>query len=170
MSQVSPAEPAAIAREGLAFEEFFEAERRRLFRALYLMSGSRQEAEELTQDAFLKVWERWDRVREMDRPTGYLHRVGMNAWRSRSRRLVRAARNVVTPNESEDAYSAADLRDELVRAIRDLTPRQRAGLVLTELLDQPSEEAALQLGVTPSTVRNLVAQARGALKEAMSDE
>ena len=53
-----------------SFEAFFEAEHERLFRALYLVTGNAQEAEELMQDAFVAVWERWDRVSGMDEPTG----------------------------------------------------------------------------------------------------
>jgi hypothetical protein len=48
-----------------AFETFVEDNRRRLFGALCLVTGSRHEAEEIAQDAFLKVWERWDRVSEV---------------------------------------------------------------------------------------------------------
>jgi DNA-directed RNA polymerase specialized sigma24 family protein len=55
------------------FEDFFEAERHRLSGALTLMTANVHEAEELLQDAFLTVWERWDRVREMERPVGYLY-------------------------------------------------------------------------------------------------
>jgi hypothetical protein len=65
MAQVATAMTA-----DLAFEEFFEAERGRLFGAVYLMTGSVEEDEEIVQDAFLAVWERWDRVRGMDRGAG----------------------------------------------------------------------------------------------------
>jgi DNA-directed RNA polymerase specialized sigma24 family protein len=44
-----------------SFEAFFEAEHEHLFRAMYLVTGNAQEAEELMQDAFVAVWERWDR-------------------------------------------------------------------------------------------------------------
>jgi RNA polymerase sigma-70 factor (ECF subfamily) len=155
---------------GLAFEEFFEAERGGLFGALYLMSGSVEEAEEIVQDAFLAVWERWDRVREMERSTGYLYRTAMNRFRSRRRHLACAARRGLPFLSSEDPYEAVDLRDEVVRAIRGLTPHQRAALVLTELLEYPSGEAADLLGVRPSTVRNLAAQARASLKRVMEHE
>lgn len=160
----------AVTTAPLVFEEFFEAERGRLFGAVYLMTGDVDEAEEVVQDAFLAMWERWDRVREMDRATGYLYRTAMNGFRSRRRRLVRAARRVLPLGRDEDPYAAADLRDELVRAIRRLAPRQRAALVLTELLDYGSEEAADLLGIRPATVRNLAAQARIAMKRAMERE
>ena len=57
---------------GLDFEGFFAEHRIGLFGALWLVTRDRHEAEELTQDAFVKVWERWDRVRELDDPAGYL--------------------------------------------------------------------------------------------------
>ena len=84
-------EPGERARSAASFEAFFEAEQARLLRALYLVTGNVQEAEELMQDAFLAVWERWDRVRSMDDPTGYLFRTAMNRFRSRLRRAARSA-------------------------------------------------------------------------------
>lgn len=56
------------------------------------MTGNRQEAEEIMQDAFVAIWERWDRVGPMDDPTGYLYRTAMNRHRSGRRRAARAAR------------------------------------------------------------------------------
>jgi RNA polymerase sigma-70 factor (ECF subfamily) len=157
-----PAMPATA-----AFEEFFETERRRLFRAIYLMTGSTHDAEELTQDAFLVVWARWERVRQMDSPTGFLYRTAMNAFRSRHRRLARSAKRSVLPSPPEDPFEAADLKDSIVRALRAIPPRQRAALILTELLDYDSEEAGRLLGVKPVTVRNLASQARAGLKRSM---
>src|SRR5262245_15224827 len=74
------------------FEEFFGQHRHALFGALCVITGNRQEAEEITQDAFLRVWERWERVATLDRPDGYLFRVAMNAFRSRRRRARTAVR------------------------------------------------------------------------------
>ena len=64
------------------FETFYQAEARTLFRRLWLVTGNRAEAEELMQDAFLRVWERWDRVGGMDDPLGYLYRTAMNLFAS----------------------------------------------------------------------------------------
>jgi RNA polymerase sigma factor (sigma-70 family) len=149
------------------FEELFAAHHERLFRALYLIVGSSFEAEELMQDAFLRVLERWDRI---ENPVGYLYRTALNATRSRFRRLTLAARRTVTLGEPEDPFAAADLRDEVVRALRALPERQRAALVLVDLLDQSSEEASKTLGVTPATVRSLASHARTALKTTMEPD
>ena len=77
----------AMEAEQAGFADFFRAEYQTLLRAMYLVSGSRDEAEDLAQDAFVKVLERWDRVREMDNPAGYLYRAAVNSHRSVARRL-----------------------------------------------------------------------------------
>src|SRR4051812_32446251 len=78
-----------------SFEAFFEEERADLFSALWLVTRNRQEAEEIMQDAFLKLWERWDRVRRLDDPTGYLYRTAMNGFRNRARRAAVALRKTL---------------------------------------------------------------------------
>jgi hypothetical protein len=69
-----PVQSALVADDQVKeFEAFFEREKERLFQALCLVTRNRFEAEELAQDAFLSVYERWDRVAKMDEPTGYLY-------------------------------------------------------------------------------------------------
>src|SRR5205823_12755608 len=99
------------------FESFFQAEHGRLVRALYLVAGNAHEADELSQEAFLKVWERWDRVRAMDDPTGYLYRTAMNAFRSRVRRALTAARRAVTMGEQHDDFARIDEREARARPL-----------------------------------------------------
>jgi DNA-directed RNA polymerase specialized sigma24 family protein len=72
----------------------FETEHERLLRALFIVTGSAEEADELMQDAFVAVWERWDRVGGMNDPTGYVYRAAMNRFRSRLRSTRGAARRV----------------------------------------------------------------------------
>lgn len=146
------------------FESFFRAERSRLFGSMLLITGSAHEADELVQEAFFKVFERWDRVGAMENPTGYLYRTALNTQRSAYRRAVRAAKRVVSPSPSPDPYAAAADRDEVLRALAAMTPRQRAAVVLTELLGYPTDEAARAMGIRPGTVRVLVSKARAALR------
>ena len=65
--------------EPLGFESFFEDQRSKVFGAMCLVTGNRQEAEEITQDAFLRLWERWDRVAEVEDPAGFLFKTAMKA-------------------------------------------------------------------------------------------
>ena len=151
----------------LTFEDLFADEHERLFRALYLIVGNSHEAEELMQDAFVRVLERWDRI---DNPVGYLYRSAFNSTHSRFRRLTVAAKRTLTPGQPEDPFAAADLRDQIVRALRELPERQRAALVLLDFLDYRSEEAAKVLRVAAATVRSLASHARATLKLSMEAE
>jgi RNA polymerase sigma-70 factor (ECF subfamily) len=68
---------------------------------------------------------------------------------------------------ADDGLAEVESRDTVVRALARLTPRQRAALVLTDLLGFTSEEAGVALGVRASTVRVLAGRARTALQEGM---
>lgn len=149
----------------LAFEDLFEAEHRRLFRALLLVTHDSAEAEDLMQDAFVRVWERWDRVATLDDPVGYLFRTAMNLHRSALRRALTAAKRSLRPPAEYDPFDKVIERDEAVRSLAALTPRQRAAVVVTELLGYNSEDAGAILGIRPGTVRTLTSQARAALAE-----
>ena len=152
-----------------SFEDFFDSTHEGLFRALCLMTGSRQEAEDVMQVAFMKVFERWDRVAAMERPDGFLYRVSMNEFRSRYRRAVRAMRRAAAPAETDDAFGAVEDRDVVIRALRTLSPHQRAAIVLTGLRGYSSEEAGRMLGMSASTVRALGTRARAAMRTAVGE-
>ena len=152
------------------FESFYEAERDGLFGALVLITGNRHEAEEIAQDAFLALWERWDRVSLMDDPTGYLYRTAMNGFRKRRRRAALAVRRALHIAPSDDLFAQADARQVVAHALAGISRRQRAALVLTELLGFTSEEAGRLLGVKPVTVRVLASQGRAAMRTSMGAE
>src|SRR3954447_6790872 len=159
--------PAAASAQ--AFEEFVLAEHARLYGALCLITRDRHEAEDIQQEALLRVWERWDRVRTLDDPTGYLYRTALNLFRRRSRRAALALKRIVWLAPPRDDIGEVDTRDEVLHALRTLTPGQRACVVLTDLLDYSSEEAARILGVKASTVRVQSSNARAALKRMEGD-
>lgn len=163
-----PVESAAVADDwDLEFDSFFERERARLFRALCLVTRNRFEAEELAQDAFLSVYERWDRVAEMEDPTGYLYRTAMNTFRSWHRRSALSAKRAIGLTPIDDAISGIEEQDVVVRALAPLSPRQRAAVVLVDLLGYSSEEAGRVLGIDASTVRTHTERAHQDLKTRM---
>lgn len=153
-----------------AFEAFYEAEARTLFRRLWLVAGNRAEAEELMQDAFLIVWQRWDRVGSMDDPVGYLYRTAMNLFRKRYRRALLAVRRTVGLAPANDDFSDADDRQVVRHVLATLPARQRAALVLTELLGFTTKEAGDALGVTDATIRSLTRHGRDAFRKVMEVE
>jgi RNA polymerase sigma factor (sigma-70 family) len=152
------------------FETFFEAQTETLFRRLCLVTGNRAEAEEIAQDAFLKVWERWDRVAQIDDQVGYLYRVAMNLFRNRYRRAMLAIRKTADPELRGDEFGVADVRTSVARGLAKLTPRQRAAVVLVDLMGYGSQEAGQMLGIRAGTVRSLVIKARRTLREELEEQ
>ena len=152
-----------------SFEDFFEVEHDGLMGALYLVTGDRHEAEEAMQEAFVRVWERWDVVQSFSNPTGYLYRVAINVWRMRQRRLRVAARRLTRAPRVSDAFEDVELREDVRRALASLPARKRAALVLTDLLGYPASEAAVALRVRPSTIRSLTTQARASLRVTLGE-
>jgi len=153
-----------------SFEEFYESNFRRVFTGLCLVTGDRHEAEEIAQESFLRVFERWARVGALEDPTGYVFRVSMNVFRSRYRRAALAVRRALSlaPHETDD-LEAVETHDEVIRLLRTLSPPQRAAVVLTAILDFTAEDAGKMLGIATSSVRSLTTRARAEMKRKVVD-
>ncbi len=147
-----------------SFEEFFAAEYPRLLRVMYLVIGNRHEAEEVTQDAFVRALERWDRVRAAGNRPGYLYRIAVNLYRSKLRRVARAARKTLRPQPEADPFQAADDRDAIARALVALPEGQREAVVMVEWLGMTDDQVGEILGISPVTVRVRIHRARGTMR------
>jgi RNA polymerase sigma factor (sigma-70 family) len=146
------------------FSAFFAEEHRGLFKALYFVTGNRADAAELMQDAFLRLWERWDRVDRIADPVAYLFRVALNGSRMRARAARGAARRLVAIEQAPDPFDEVELREDVRKLLLTLAPRQRAALLLLDMYGYGSEEAGRIMGIRPSTVRALATQGRAALR------
>jgi RNA polymerase sigma-70 factor, ECF subfamily len=160
-----PSEEAALAVDAPSFEEFYEANFRRVFTALCLVTGDSYEAEEIAQDAFLRVFERWDRVGTLEDPTGYVFRVSMNVFRNRYRRASLGLRRALSlaPPQTDD-LAEVETHDAVIRLLQGLEPKQRAAVLLTAILEYSAEEAGRMLGIRASSVRSLTTRARARMK------
>lgn len=136
----------------LAFADWAAARQRRLVRAAYLMTGDLPLAEDLVQEALVKVCQRWERLRD-GRPEAYartiLYRDHATWWRRRREYAVAEVRDdrPVVPGSVEDA-------DVVRAALLRLPGKQRAVLVLRYFEDLSVAEAAEVLGVSPGTVKS----------------
>jgi RNA polymerase sigma factor (sigma-70 family) len=147
------------------FRTFFEDEHRGLLKTLYFVTGNHAEAADLMQEAFLKLWERWDRIDTIEDPRAYLFRVALNGSKMWARSARRAARRMKPIGDVRDPFDDVELRDDVQRMLLTLTRRQRAALVLLDLYGYGSEDAARIMGIRPSTVRALATQGRAVLRE-----
>ena len=148
---------------GSEFHDLFDRQYARLVRALFLMTGDAVLADELAQESFVRVFERWDRVRAMESVEGYLYRTAMNLHRSRLRRLLRTQGDV-GERFSTDPALIAEARDDIQRALGALTPREREVIVLVTWLGIETPEVGDMLRIDASTVRVLLSRARAKMK------
>lgn len=134
---------------------------------LTLVVGDRMTAEELAQETFVKVWQRWDHVRTMDSPEGWTHHVGMNLARSWLRRRA-AARRAQRRLESDAAVQVPDVDRDDVLAVREalaaLPRRQREAIVLRYYAGLDVAATAEAMGCPPGTVTALCHRARAAMR------
>ncbi|WBB65725.1 SigE family RNA polymerase sigma factor [Micromonospora sp. WMMD812] len=141
---------ASDGRDG--YVAFVENHQHRLLRAAYLVCGNRHQAEDLLQDALLKLALRWTSVREGD-PAAYvrtiLYRDAVSWWRRRRREWLSAQ-----PPDQVGADRDGALRLALHDALSQLPPRQRAVLVLRYYEDLTETATAQVLGVTVGTVKS----------------
>jgi RNA polymerase sigma factor (sigma-70 family) len=149
------------------FESFFIDQQEALFRALWLVTRNRHEAEEIMQEAFVRLFERWSTARD---PEAYLYRTAMNVFRSRLRRAAVAVRKAVRTLPQDDQLAEVEARESVVRALAPLPARQRAAIVLVDVLGLSSEQAGRALGIQSVTVRVLAARGRARLREAFHED
>lgn len=138
-----------------------------LYGALLLYCGSRELAEDLTQETLLRMWRQWPAVSAMDRPDRWALRVAFNLAKSGFRR-VRVARRVAAlsdPGKNESTNTNDPTDAIAVRtAVATLPPRQRAAVVLRYFNDLSVADTAEILGCAEGTVKALTNQAIGNLR------
>lgn len=134
-----------------------------MLRLAVLLVGSAQQAEEVVQDAFEAVGQRWG---SLDRPGGYLRTCVVNGSRAVLRRRELERRHAVA--QAAPPVEAPERLIELRDALDRLGERQRIVIVLRYFVDVPDDEIAAALGCRPATVRSLAHRALAVLREELS--
>lgn len=147
--------------------EFCAEIRDRLVGSLTLYCGDRAVAEELAQDALVRTWEHWSRVRTMDAPEAWTFRTATNlanSWyrrRAAERRAKERLRGQRTAHHDPPDGSTA----EVVRAaVAALPPKQRAVVIARFFLDLSVDQTATALGCAPGTVKATTSHAVARLR------
>ncbi|HVE94117.1 MAG TPA: sigma-70 family RNA polymerase sigma factor [Acidimicrobiales bacterium] len=148
-------------------DEFCHREYERLFGTLRLYVGDLVLAEDLTQEALARAVKHWPRVRNMDAPGAWLHRVSINLANSAFRRRRALRRAEVRAGPAPDSYEDRDSPTVVAvrEAVRSLAPRQREVIVLRFFQDLPVRATAERMGCAEGTVKGLLADAIRALRE-----
>lgn len=159
-----------VAQEGRdKFEAFFVGNYEDVVRLAYVLSGDRRVAEEVTQEAFLRLFARWGRLRN---PAGWVRTVAANLARSRLRRVAAEARALSRLGGLTTARTAeVDLSDdveEFWRLVRSLPHRQAQAVALHYGEDRSVADVASLMGCAEGTVKALLHKARHGLAELLS--
>lgn len=138
------------------FTAFAAARQQALGRMAFLLTGEHHAAEDLVQIALAKTYLAWDRIRAKGATEAYVRRIIVNEYTSWWRRAWRQRERVTgevpeRPASVDDDYGE---RDEIWRAIRTLSPKQRAVIVLRYYEDLTETETANVLDVTIGTVKS----------------
>src|SRR5260221_13613033 len=154
---------------------------RRVFALLYRMIGNAADAQDLSQEVFLKAWQNRHQLRDAERPTGWLLRIAANCAIDfqRSRASQRPGSPMAPSLDAEAGHGpslrdhlasddpgpeALSLRDEqqrrLWKALEILSPKERAAVVMRDIEGCPNRDVAQALGCSMITVRTHIASAR----------
>lgn len=160
------------------FDDFVQRTAERFLHTAYLVVWDLGGAEDLVQECYLRVARRWPRVRAMERPEAYARRILFNlALDEAARRTRRGTVSPVTDGWREPvddgaarAFGAVEATSDLEAALRVLTPRQRATLVLRYLEDRPEAEVAELLGCSVGTVKSTSARALERLRASVTPQ
>ncbi|MEU6765506.1 sigma-70 family RNA polymerase sigma factor [Streptomyces sp. NPDC046853] len=151
---------------GESMRDFYERMYPKLMARAYMMCGSRQDAEDVVQDAFVAVLPRWAQYSSYETPEAVVHRAMVQrVWKMRQRRArwLGRLKDVVPPEAVWDPQISAET-SEVLEALRELPLRQRAVLVLHALAGFSSQEIADELEISVDTVRTHKYRGREKLK------
>ena len=171
--EVRPAQPPAVELPG--WEQIVTEHSARVYRLAYRLTGNQHDAEDLTQETFIRVF------RSLSSFTpgtfeGWLHRITTNLFLDgvRRRRRIRMEAlgddvgHVPGPvglGTPERGFEHANLDHDVQRALDSLSPEFRAAVVLCDIEGLSYEEIAVTLGVKLGTVRSRIHRARAQLRE-----
>ena len=166
-----------------AFERLVRNHERNVFRLLYRMLGSREEAEDAAQEAFLSLHRHGHRFRRESRFSTFLYRVAANAALNRRRSLGRArAREIelaqrhasgaqihVAPRDPEDAAHGVEIQSRVQQALEELPAELRVAVVLYDIEGQSYKDIAEILKIPEGTVKSRIHRARLGLRDRLKE-
>ena len=170
--------PSPAPWEPPSWQSIVEDHSARVYRLAYRLTGNQHDAEDLTQDVFMRVF------RSLHSFTpgtfeGWLHRITTNLFLDQARRKQRIRMDAMGDDaaqypalgelgDPERGYAHANLDQDVQRALDALTPEYRAAVVLCDIEGLSYEEIAVTLSIKLGTVRSRIHRARAQLRLALA--
>lgn len=147
-----------------SFDSFFEASWRGLQGQAYVLTGSRETAQDLAQEAFLRAWRHWDTVSTLESPEAWTRKVLQNlcveSWRKTQRRQPKA--------DAPADDGIPDSHAEIAQAMKGLPSNQAKALLLHDGLGMTVTEVASELEVAEGTVKSWLSRSRRIVAERLA--
>jgi RNA polymerase sigma-70 factor, ECF subfamily len=148
---------------------FVQQHLRRIFLLIYRIVGNVDDAQDLTQETFIKALQRQKQLKDLDKAGQWLSRIAANTAIDFLRRNKKFAYTDVT-ELSDSRVSSADSPEQLLLrgerklhldgGLATLTERERMALLLRDVEDMPADQVASQMNCSMATVRSHIANAR----------
>ena len=178
------AAPEATLPADLTWENIVEQHSARVYRLAYHLTGNQHDAEDLTQDVFIRVFNSLSQYKP-GTFEGWLHRITTNLFLDRMRRKKRIRFDYMADDDAavptsasfdrfersgqpEDAFEMSHFGDDIIQALAELPPEYRAAVVLSDIEGLSYEEIAATLGIKMGTVRSRLSRARAKLRESLA--
>ncbi|MDX6197797.1 MAG: hypothetical protein QOJ79_948 [Actinomycetota bacterium] len=152
----------------------YAAHYRGLVRLAAFLTGDRDGAEEVVQDAYVTVLGRWGGLRDLDKGEAYLRQSVVNLSRSRLRHRVVVERHAPAPmpdaaSAEAGAISALD-RSAVIHALGELPRRQREAIVLRYYADLSEAQTAHAMGISAGAVKSHTSRGMAALRHLLEED
>jgi RNA polymerase sigma-70 factor (ECF subfamily) len=156
----------------LDFDDVFRAHFSGVASAAAFVARDPGTGQEMAQEAFARLFRRWQDIGSEDQARNFAYRVAINLARSHLRKHLRVSLSGWgrDPGVVPDPAEAASAWVTAVRALEALSPRQRACVVLADYVGLDSDEIGEVLGMRAGTVRVHLTRGRRSLREAMQSD
>ena len=148
------------------FDGFYREAFPPVARAAALVARDAGTGQELAQEAFFRLYERWERIESVEHARRFAYRVAINLARSHVRKHLRVRLSGLEPRDRETVVTT-DAFADLADALGALSARQRAAVVLVDYVGLDAAESGEVLGIAPATVRAHLMRGRRALRAAL---
>ncbi len=180
----SSVDPTTTTPDDLTWQSIVEKHASRVYRLAYHLTGNQHDAEDLTQDVFVRVF---NSLSQYTPGTfeGWLHRITTNLFLDKMRRKARIRFDFMADDDGavatsasfdrversgqpEDAFEMGHMGADIIEALAELPPEYRAAVVLSDIEGLSYEEIAVTLGIKLGTVRSRLSRARARLRESLA--
>lgn len=157
-------------------EKLYHREAVSLVRLARMFTDDRTGAEDIVQEAFIRLYHAADRIQDHEKSAAYLRSIVLNLARDHNRRGLLSLRHQDsmrdrrTPEAPEDQVVRSESRSEVIDALNDLSPRQRDCLVLRYYMDLTETQIASTLAISPNSVKTHCRRGMAALAAVLGED